>query len=182
MARRLPPLNALRAFEASARRLSFARAAEELGVTPAAISHQVRQLEDQLGVALFHRMTRQVALTDAGRVLLPGLTEGFDALAGALDTLRSLEESGRLTVAVAPSFAAKWLVPRIERFNARHRDIDLLIMPGMDLVDFRTDGVDVAIRYGRGKYDGLVAESLFDPVEFDFDGGESLGDAPGDGA
>lgn len=162
MARRLPPLNALRAFEASARHLSFARAAEELAVTPAAISHQVRQLEEVLGTPLFRRLTRRVALTESGLALLPGLTEGFDRLASAVDDLRAADRQGRLTVAVAPSFAAKWLVPRIERFNQANPDIDVLIMPGMQLSDFRTDGIDVAIRYGRGDYTGLISEALFE--------------------
>lgn len=162
MARRLPPLNALRAFEASARHLSFARAAEELAVTPAAISHQVRQLEATLGTPLFRRLTRRVVLTEAGLTLLPGLTEGLDRMAAAIDDLRAADEHGRLTVAVAPSFAAKWLVPRIERFNHANPHIDILIMPGMQITDFRTDGIDVAIRYGRGNYEGLISEALFE--------------------
>lgn len=162
MARCLPPLNALRAFEASARHLSFARAAEELSVTPAAISHQVRQLEATLGTILFRRLTRRVLLTEAGLTLLPGLTEGLDRMASAVEDLRAADRHGRLTVAVAPSFAAKWLVPRIERFNQANPDIDILIMPGMQISDFRTDGIDVAIRYGRGHYEGLVAEALFE--------------------
>lgn len=164
MARRLPPLNALRAFEASARHLSFARAADELAVTPPAVSHQIRQLEDYLGAPLFRRLTRQVQLTEAGQALLPKLTEGFDTLAEAVATLRSCEKAGPLTVSVAPSFAAKWLVPNSERFYAAHPDIDLRISANIEVVDFRVDEVDVAIRFGRGNYPGLKADKLFSDV------------------
>jgi LysR family glycine cleavage system transcriptional activator len=159
--RNLPPLNSLRAFEASGRLLSFAKAADELGVTPAAVSHQVRGLEDHLGVTLFTRLTRRVVLTPAGLALLAPLTEGFDRLAEAVAGVKAAEEAGPLAVSVAPSFAAKWLVPRIERFNAAHPDIDLLIAPSQGLTDFRGDGIDVAIRYGAGDYPGLHVEALF---------------------
>lgn len=155
MIRRLPPLNALRAFEASGRHLSFAKAADELGVTPPAISHQVRQLEEFLGVPLFRRMTRQVALTDAGRAALEPMTEGFDRLAEAVALLKERDDSDVLTVSVAPSFAALWLVPRVEQFSAAHPDIDLRIAANMTLSTFTDDGVDAAIRYGRGNYPGL---------------------------
>lgn len=161
MFRKLPPLNALRAFEASGRHLSFTKASDELGVTPAAVSHQVRQLEDYLGVALFRRLTRAVHLTDAGQSCLPLMTQGFDKLAEAISVLHSLEQSGALTVSVTPAFASKWLVPRVERFNAIHPDIDLRISACMKLADFRSDLVDVAIRYGKGQYPGLRADTLF---------------------
>lgn len=164
MKRRLPPLNALRAFEASARHLSFAAAADELGVTPPAISHQVRQLEEFLGVALFRRLTRKVALTEEGRACLPLLTEAFDRMADAVARIGHGDDSGLLTVSVAPSFAAKWLVPRAEAFRAAHPDIDLRISPNMELVDFRTDDVDVAIRFGRGGYAGMREDKLFSEV------------------
>ena len=163
--RRLPPLNALRAFEASGRLLSFARAADELGVTPAAISHQVRALEDQLGMPLFVRLTRQVALTPAGQALLPSLSEGFDRLVAGVEGLRAVEATGRLAVSVAPSFAAKWLVPRIERFTAANPDIDPLIAASGRVADFVADGIDVAIRYGFGRYPGLHVEPLFAEFE-----------------
>lgn len=159
--RRIPPLNALRAFEASGRLLSFAKAAEELGVTPAAVSHQVRALEEHLGAPLFVRLTRRVALTPVGQTLLPGLSEGFDALAAAVGRIRSVEQTGRLAVSVAPSFAAKWLVPRIERFNSANPDIDLLISPSQSLTGFASDEIDVAIRFGEGTYPGLHVEPLF---------------------
>ncbi len=161
MSRRLPPLNALRAFEASARNLSFARAADELGVTPPAVSHQIKQLEDYLGTVLFRRLTRQVRLTEAGQLLLPKLTEGFDTVAAAVFELRSREESGPLTVSVAPSFAAKWLVPKSERFRSAHPDIDLRISANIAMVDFHRDEVDLAIRFGRGDYPGLKVDELF---------------------
>lgn len=161
MRRRLPPLNALRAFEASARHLSFARAAGELGVTPPAVSHQVRQLEEYLGVQLFRRLTRRVVLTEAGQAALPRLTEGFDMLAEAAAALRAGEQcAGPLTVSVAPSFAAKWLVPHSESFRAACPDIDLRISANIYPVDFRTEEVDVAVRFGRGAYPGLKADKL----------------------
>jgi LysR family glycine cleavage system transcriptional activator len=110
---------------------------------------------------LFVRLTRRVVLTPAGQALLPPLTDGFDRLAEAVAGLRLVEQTGPLAVSLAPSFAAKWLVPRIERFSAAHPDIDLLISPSSALADFRSDGVDVAIRYGTGDYPGLRVESLF---------------------
>lgn len=162
--RRLPPLNALRAFEASARHLSLARAADELNVTASAISHQIRQLEDFLQVKLFVRMTRKIALTEAGRAILPLLTEAFDRLSEAVALLRRREESGALTVSVAPSFAAKWLVPHSESFRAAHPDIDLRMSANITMVDFRGGDVDVAIRFGRGGYEGLKEDLLIAEV------------------
>ncbi len=160
MIRRLPPLNALRAFEASGRHLSFAKAADELGVTPPAISHQVRQLEDFLGVPLFRRMTRQVALTDAGRAALEPMSDAFDRLAEAVALITERDDAGVLTVSVAPSFAALWLVPRVEKFSTACPDIDLRISANMTLSNFKNDGVDAAIRYGRGNYPGLQVVQL----------------------
>jgi LysR family transcriptional regulator, glycine cleavage system transcriptional activator len=161
MSRRLPPINALRAFEASARHLSFARAADELGVTPPAISHQVRQLEEYLGMQLFRRLTRRVVLTEAGQLALPGLTQGFDLLAEAVESLRAPDQcAGPLTVSCAPSFAAKWLVPRSESFRSACPDIDLRISANLNLADFRNEDVDVAIRFGRGDYPGLKVDNL----------------------
>lgn len=159
--RRPPLLNALRAFEASARHLSFTKAADELGVTPAAVSHQIRQLEDYLGMPLFRRLTRAVLLTDAAQACLPTLREGFDRLAEAVAILQSADRAGILTVSVAPSFAGKWLLPRIERFTSAHPDIDVRISANMAVVDFRSDQVDVAIRFGRGNYEGLSVDKLF---------------------
>ena len=121
MGRRLPPLNSLKCFEAAGRLLSFTNAANELNVTQAAISHQIKALEEQLGVSLFRRLTRALRLTEAGQAALPPLRDGFDKLADAVDLLRAHEESGAITVSLDPSFAAKWLVPRLDRFRgAQH--------------------------------------------------------------
>jgi LysR family glycine cleavage system transcriptional activator len=160
MARRLPPLNSLRAFEAAARHLSFARAAEELHVTPAAISHQIKALEDHLGVRLFRRLNRAVLLTDAGQACIAGLSEAFDRMAAALERVRAQDCGGPLTVSTPPALAAKWLVPRLERFQALYPEIDVRVSAVMRLVDFAREDVDVAIRYGGGAYPGLVAELL----------------------
>jgi LysR family glycine cleavage system transcriptional activator len=161
MIRRLPPLNSLRAFEASARHLSFSRAADELGVTASAISHQIKQLEEILGTALFVRMTRKIILTDAGRRALEPLTEAFDRMADAVELIAAQGKSGVLTVSAAPSFAGLWLVPRVEAFQAAHPEIDLRISANMQLVDFRRDEVDVAVRYGRGEYPDMNVDPLF---------------------
>lgn len=166
MNRRLPPLNALRAFEAAARHLSFSRAAEELHVTPAAVSQQIRQLEDHCGQKLFRRLTRALALTDAGAAALPALREGFDRLEEGAERLRRVEAGGRLTVSVAPSFAAKWLVPRLESFRRRHPEYEIRIDATDDLARFEDDGVDVALRYGLGNYPGLHSECLMSEVAF----------------
>ena len=160
MPRKLPPLNGLRAFEAAGRLLSFARAADELNVTPAAISHQVKALEEYLGVALFRRLHRGLLLTDAGQACLPGLSESFDGLAAAVGRLRQLEARGGLTVSAPPGFAAKWLVIRLERFRDICPDIDVRISASMHLVDFTREDVDIAVRYGAGNYPGLRVEWL----------------------
>jgi LysR family glycine cleavage system transcriptional activator len=166
MSRRLPPLNALRAFEAAARHLSFTKAAEELFVTQAAISHQVKALEESLGLALFRRYNRRLMLTDAGQAYLPSLREALDLIAHATERLTTVEESGALTVSVLPSFAAKWLLPRLSRFREGHPEIDVLVQANGALTDFARDGVDLAIRYGRGDYPGLDVAYLMDDVVF----------------
>lgn len=158
--RRLPPLNALRAFEASARHGSFTRAAGELFVTPAAVSHQVKALEDFLGLELFRRERNGLQLTDSGRAYLPGVREAFDRLIEAMDELAAVGQHGVLTVSVAPSFAAKWLVPRLDGFQAAHPEIDVRISASMGLVDFSVGDVDLAIRYGAGVYPDLESELL----------------------
>src|SRR5690606_17576811 len=161
MARRLPPLNALRAFEAAARHMSFTNAAEELFVTPAAISHQIRALEEWCGQPLFRRLNRALLLTEAGQMLHPGLRDGFDRLAETVERLRACEAGGELVVSMPPSFASKWLVPRLERFTSRHPDIDVRISANIELVDFRRDRVDVALRFGFGHYPELEVHRLF---------------------
>ncbi len=163
---RLPPLTSLRAFVAAARHLSFVRAAEELHVTPAAIGQQVRQLEAHLDCALFERQGRSLRLTDAGHALLPGLTDGFERLIGAIAHLASARSGGLLTVSVTPSFAAKWLVPRLEKFNAAHPDIDVRLAASIALVDFAVEDVDCSIRYGPGIYPGLIVERLLAEAVF----------------
>ena len=160
MARRLPPLNALRAFEAAGRHLSFTRAAAELHVTHAAISHQVRGLEEYLGTPLFRRVTRAVKLTDAGRALLPVLSESFDGMAEAVRRLAADDGPGPITVSLTPAFAARWMVPRLGSFQDQHPDIDVRITPTIQLVDFARDDVDLAVRYGRGSWQGVKSELL----------------------
>ncbi len=166
MARRLPPLNALRAFEAAARHLSFTKAAEELFVTQAAISHQVKALEAALDLQLFRRLNRRLMLTDAGQLYLPTLTEAFDAIDTATARLRADENAGRLVVSVANSLAAKWLLPRLPRFRERHPEIEVEISAADRLVDFGRDNVDMAIRYGLGRYPGLRVDPLMKDTNF----------------
>ncbi len=160
MARPLPPLNSLRAFEAAARHLSFTKAAEELNVTPGAISHQIKALEEFLGVVLFRRLTRALRLTDAGQAAVPKVREGFDNLAEAIEILRAEEEGNVLNVSVSASFGAKWLVPRLDRFRAAHPDLDIRIDATDRLADFQGETVDIALRYGKGNYPGLLVDKL----------------------
>ena len=159
--RRLPPLNALRAFEAAGRHLSFKRAAAELHVTQAAVSHQVRALEAQLHVALFVRLHRALRLTPAGARYLPALSEAFDRLHDASLTVRARPARQRLVLSTVPSFGANWLVPRLGAFRKRHRDVDLVVLSSSELVDFARDPVDVGVRFGLGRYPGVRAELLF---------------------
>jgi LysR family glycine cleavage system transcriptional activator len=156
----LPPLNSLRAFEAAARHVSFARAAAELHVTPAAVSQQIKLLEERLGVPLFRRLNRRLVLTDQGRLLLPGVSDGFTRLRQAVEQVRQQVQGGPLNVNVSPGFAAKWLLPRLDRFNALHPEIDVRVTAAMELVDFNTEPVDLAVRFGPGDYPGLVSEFL----------------------
>src|SRR5688500_7855419 len=171
---RLPPLNALKAFEAAARHLSVKRAAAELNVTPAAVSHQIRTLEEYLGVQLFHRLNRALELTDAARACLPKLREGFDCLIKAVEVLRAQQGMGTLTVSAAPSFAARWLMPRLHRFLEAHPEIDVRLSARVRQVSAGGKGTmaeratidawladsDVAILYGRGDYPGFHVDKL----------------------
>jgi len=161
----MPPLAALRAFEAAARRLSFADAAKELHVTPAAISNQVRQLEAQMGVRLFRRLTRSVVLTPEGAAALPALTEGFARLREGVSAMRAVE-GGSLFVSVAPSLAHKWLAPRLVRFRETWPDIALRVDAREALADFDRDGVDLALRLGQEPNERLRAVPLFDQPVF----------------
>ena len=146
MASPLPPLNALRAFEAAARQMSFSRAAEELHVTPAALSHQIKGLEEFLGVKLFLRRTRAIELTDAGRTLYPGLHAGFGQLRQAVDSLDRIRNDHVLVISAPPGFTAKWLAPRLYRFLTDNPDIDARISATSAMVNFEADGVDVSVR------------------------------------
>ena len=175
MATRLPPLNALKAFEATARHQSVKKAAIELNVTPAAVSHQIKALEEYLGISLFHRHNRSLELTEAARSSLPKLREGFDNLAQAVERLRVHKGGGMLMVSAAPSFAARWLMPRLHRFLAAHPDVDVRISARLrqpsenakrrglaeraTLDDWLADS-DVAILYGRGDYPGFQVDKL----------------------
>jgi LysR family glycine cleavage system transcriptional activator len=158
----LPPLNALRVFESAARHMSFTKASEELHVTPGAVSQQIKTLEDFIGGRLFRRTKRALLLTDAAQASLPILREAFDKLEEAARILTARGDSKRLTVSVAPSLAAKWLVPRLDRFNERFPDIEVWISADMEVVDFAVDDVDLAIRYGAGRYPGLEVELLME--------------------
>lgn len=160
MPRRLPPLTSLRAFEAAGRNLSFTRAAEELTVTQAAISHQVKALEEHLETDLFVRLPRQLELTKAGKILLPVVSDAFDRIAKSVAKLESTVASNALTVRLAPSFAAKWLSPRLDNFRRQHTRIDLSLTLANEPVDFRRQAIDIAVTYGKGDWRGVVAERL----------------------
>lgn len=171
MAESLPPLTALRAFEAAARHLSFSKAAAELHVTPAAISQQIRSLEEFLGVPLFHRLNRALTLTGEAQAGLVRLREGFGAIHEAVHQIRGYDRREVLTVWVAPSFASKWLVLRLHRFSARHPNINMRIEADRHLIDDHGEAdtlddyllqrdVDVAVAFGRGEYPGCRVDRL----------------------
>ena len=160
MTGRLPSLNGLRAFEAAARHLSFTLAAAELNVTQTAISHQIRRLEDELGIRLFVRQNRALALTTEARDYLPGIRAAFNDLRLATERLQRKAGGNVLTVSTLASLASKWLLPKLSSFQEAHPGIDVRITSSTALVDFRTGDVDAAIRYGRGHWPGLRAEWL----------------------
>lgn len=159
MTTRLAHLNALRAFEATARLGSYVRAADELAVTPAAVGQQVRMLEDHFGSALFERQGKKLVLTEAARAVLPDIKDAFDRLAQAADHLRETRRAHLLTVTLPPSFI-KWLLTRIETFSRAHPEVDLRLDPMDRLADLRRENIAVAIRYGTGRYPGLDATLL----------------------
>lgn len=161
MHRRSLPLSALRAFEAAARLGSFKAAAEELAVTPTAVSHQIRGLEEQIDVPLFSRQARRVTLTEAGANLYPVLRDGFDAFQVALERLTKARRRPQVVISATNAFTAKWLLPRMASFRADLAGIDLQLLASDDTVDLNSTTVDIAIRYGRGPYPGLVVEPLF---------------------
>ncbi len=163
---RLPALTALRAFEAAARHESFSRAATELFVTHGAVSHQVRALEEELGQPLFARNGKRVSLTPAGRVYAERVRDALLQIAEATRALQAGTRDKRLTISTMPSFAARWLTPRIGSFIERHPELDVELMSSNTLVDFARDEVDVALRMGSGDYPGLYVERLLDDVFF----------------
>lgn len=156
------PLNGLRAFEAAARHLSFTRAAIELCVTPAALGHQVKSLEERLGIALFRRLPRGLALTDEGQALLPVLRDSFDRIAETLDVIGGRHDGEVLSVGVVGTFAAGWLLPRLAGFEAAHAHVDVRLTTNNNRVDIAEEGLDFAIRYGDGAWHGTSALLLFD--------------------
>jgi LysR family glycine cleavage system transcriptional activator len=160
LANKIPPLNALRAFEASARQLSFTRAAEELFVTQAAISHQIKALEDNLGIKLFMRKNRSLLLTEEGQSYYLDIKDVFNALHDATERLLARGAKGAITVSLQPSFAIQWLVPRLNTFNLLHPDIDVRIKAVDQPENSLTEDVDLAIYYGRGRWSGIHAEQL----------------------
>ena len=162
MTDRLPPLTALRAFEAAARHMSFAKAAAELHVTPAALSFQIKNLEEHLDAPLFRRLNRAVELTEAGRTLRPGVEDGFAALTQAWRATRRLSDGNALTVTAGPGFTAKWLAPRLFAFAGANPDIELRFSASLRLMDFGLDDVDVAIRFGQSDDEGLHAVTLIE--------------------
>jgi len=166
MARRLPPLNALKAFEAAARHESFTRAAEELCVTQGAVSHQVKALETELGLKLFNRQRQRLVITEAGRAYLAVVRDALDRIADGTERLLQRQRGGALTVSTSPNFAAKWLVHRLGRFGEAHPEIDLRISASAHHVDFAREDIDLAVRHGDGTASGLhvtrlCAEELF---------------------
>jgi LysR family glycine cleavage system transcriptional activator len=161
MARPLPPLNALRAFEAAARHLSFTRAADELHVTQAAISHQIKGLEERLGLKLFRRLPRRLILTEEGQILLPELRDAFNRISAAVERITARGAGGTLTVSSMTTIVMGWLVPRLPRFQAAHPEIEVRLVTSQRLVDFTREDIDVAIRFGHGKWPGLKAERMF---------------------
>jgi LysR family glycine cleavage system transcriptional activator len=178
MFQRLPPLNALRAFESAARHLSFKKAAAELSVTPTAVSHQIKLLEEFLDLALFRRLTRALELTPEGEAMLPKVRDGFACLATAIEEVRRHESVGIVTVCAPPSFAARWLIPRLGNFARAHPDIELRLSSSVLTIDSRENGAapygkalstshgsyDLTIRFGRGDYPDCTVERLFSPA------------------
>lgn len=158
--RRLPSLNALKAFEAAARHESFTKAAGDLNVTQGAVSHQVKALEEELGLRLFQRERQRLIITEAGRAYLEVVRDAFDRIAGGTERLLQRQRSGVLTVTTSPNFAAKWLVHRLGRFAEAHPDIDLRIDASVRQIDFAREEVDLAVRHGDGNWPGLHVTRL----------------------
>jgi len=166
MARRLPPLSALRPFEAAARLESFSRAADELHLTHGAISRQVRALEDHVGAQLFTRHGKRVALTASGKAFADRVRAALSDIEQATEAVSPARRGNRLTVSVLPSFASRWLMPRLIRFMEAHPEIEVSVIATTALANFTTDEVDIGIRFGRGPYPPLVCEAFLDDVWF----------------
>lgn len=177
MSYRLPPLNALRAFEAAARHLSFKKAAEELSVTPTAVSHQIKLLEHFLDMALFRRLTRALELTPHGEAMLPKVREGLECFAAAVERTREHASTGRLVIVAPPSFASRWLVPRLQRFTLDQPQVHLHVVSSLgaidseppasalalESIDLREEDSQAVIRYGTGAYPGCRIDRIFGP-------------------
>ena len=166
MSRKLPPLNGLRAFECAARHMSFTLASQELNVTQAAVSHQVKSLENHLGVLLFKRLTRKLVLTEAGQNLMPEIREAFDRIGTAVDGIRQDEINERLTVRLGPSLAARWLSPRLKQFWQQFPKVDLCLFHSNSPVNFDREDIDLAITYGKGDWPGVLSSRLHDSDYF----------------
>lgn len=164
--RGIPPLNWLRAFETTSRHMSFKKAAEELNVTPAAISQQVRQLEDYFGIRLFDRNPRALALTRVGELAMPLLTAGMNNISGACDAMQTGGTKDYVVVTAPPSSSMKWLFPRLKDFREVHPEIEVRIDARDEVTDFKNGWADIGIRYGTGKYSDLHVEPLFDDAYF----------------
>ncbi|MER8445146.1 transcriptional regulator GcvA [Mesorhizobium sp. M1066] len=165
MARLLPGTRALRTLEAAARHLNFTRAADELGLTPAAVSHQIKEIEDQLGLVLFTRTSRTIRLTEAGTVLFDASADALDLLGRAVSRAQKLARgTALLKVTLDAQFASKWLMRRVDDFRKHHPDIELRFDIAYEVRDFELDDIDVGIRFGAGKYPGLRTHRLFDNI------------------
>ncbi|WP_183416459.1 LysR family transcriptional regulator [Limibacillus halophilus] len=169
----LPSLSSLRAFESAARNRSFSKAGREMNVTHAAVAQQVRRLEEWLGVGLLFREGRGLSLTADGKILAEGLLEGFSQIAETIEMVASGGRDRPLNISMTPSFAVSWLMPRIGEFRTKHPSIELMLNPSVDVVDFRRDTIDLAIRYGDGDWPGLIS-APFIPARFTIVAAKSL--------
>ena len=152
---RLPPLNALRAFEVAARQLSFVKAGAELNVTPAAVSQQIKKLEEYFQVQLFRRKNRHLALTYEAQLIPSNIRDGFEKISSSVRSIQRRKEHGFITVSATPAFASKWLVPRLNRWVSHYPETDIRISASLDLADFERTGIDLSIRFGIGSYPAL---------------------------
>lgn len=162
--RKIPPVNAIRAFDAVARHMQFQSAAEELGVTPSALSYQIKQLEGHLGLPLFKRMNRSIELTSAGELITGKVGEAFEKLEAAFALLHPVSDENQLVISSSLGFSAKWIAPRLYKYLEMYPEVDFRLSASMKLVDFVADGIDAAIRFGQGNYEGLHSELLFDEL------------------